>query len=283
MARQAQISSAAVSYDVRTDVYDGPFDVLLRLITEQQVDLYEVKLSAIVDGFLAEIEAIERLDLDMATEFLLIAAILVELKSRRLLPDRDKAVADDDLALLEERDYLLSRLVECTTFSAAGRALAVLELAAGRSWPRTAGPEVSLESLAPDLLVGLRPVDLRDAAERAMAAKPPVEVDVEHILVDEVTVAEVVERLLVSLPGSCPLSFRQLTINARTKIEIVVHFLGLLELYKQGFIELEQAHNFGDLVVTWTGAGVEEDLEGGLDVRAAERLRAALVDAEYRG
>ncbi|HEV8064622.1 MAG TPA: segregation/condensation protein A, partial [Acidimicrobiales bacterium] len=75
-----------MSYDVRTDVYDGPFDVLLRLITEQQVDLYEVRLSDIVDGFLAEIDRLEKLDLDAATEFLLIAAILVELKSRRLLP-----------------------------------------------------------------------------------------------------------------------------------------------------------------------------------------------------
>jgi segregation and condensation protein A len=271
-----------VSYGVRTDVYEGPFDVLLRLITEQQVDLYDVKLADIVDAFLAEIEALERLDLDMATEFLLIAAILVELKSRRLLPDRDKAIADDDLALLEERDYLLGKLVECTTFSAAGRQLAALELRASFSWPRAAGPDESFEGLAPDLLEGLTAADVLAAAERALAVKPAPEIDVEHILVDEVTVAEVVEMLAAMLPGRGRLTFRQLTMTAASKTEIVVHFLGLLELYKQGLVELEQARNFGDLIVTWTGTGNgDQDVE--LDLAGAERLRAALVDAEYRG
>src|ERR1700719_2588987 len=128
-------------YEVRTEVFDGPFDVLLRLITEQRVDLYEVRLSDIVDGFLEEIKQLEKVDLEVATEFLLIAAILVELKSRRLLPDRDTAVSEQDLALLEERDYLLARLVECTAFSAAGKRLAELERDAVRSVPRSAGPD----------------------------------------------------------------------------------------------------------------------------------------------
>jgi segregation and condensation protein A len=269
-----------VSYDVRTDVYEGPFDVLLRLITEQQVDLYEVRLSDIVDGFLAEIDLIERLDLEAATEFLLIAAILVELKSRRLLPDKDSAVAEDDLALLEERDYLLSKLVECTMFAAAGRQLAALERQASLSWPRVAGPEECYAGLAPDLLVGVTLTDLLDAAEWALAPKPVAEVDVDHIVVDEVTVAEIVEELVKLLPGRAPITFRQLTSLATTNIEIVVHFLGLLELYKQGYVELEQTQNFGDLVVTWIGTDGEE-LE--LDVAGTERLRASLVDAEYRG
>ena len=93
---------AGVAYEVRTDVYEGPFDVLLRLITEQRVELFDVRLSDIVDAFLAEIDKLERVDLEMATEFLLIAAILLELKSRRLLPDRDGAIGEDDLAFLEE-------------------------------------------------------------------------------------------------------------------------------------------------------------------------------------
>ncbi|HEV8064678.1 MAG TPA: segregation/condensation protein A, partial [Acidimicrobiales bacterium] len=123
--------------------------------------------------------------------------------------------------------------------------------------------------------------DLLAAAERALAPKPVEDIDVEHILVDEVTVAEVVEQLLKFLPAQGPMTFRQLTCRATSRIEIVVHFLGLLELYKQGCVELEQAGNFGDLVVTWTGTGDGEEL--GLDLEGTERLRASLVDAEYRG
>ncbi len=275
-----------VPYAVRTDVFEGPFDVLARLITEREVDLYEVRLSDIVDAFLAELEAIERLDLEVATEFLLIAAILVELKSRRLLPERDGNVSEEDLALLEERDYLLARLVECTTFSAAGQSLAELERRAARSVARSAGPDERFGSLAPDLLAGVSPEQVLEAARRALEERPKPAVHVEHILVDEVTVAEVVERLAAYLPGRGPTTFRSLTGAARSRIEVVVHFLGLLELYKQGLVELTQASNFGELTVEWTappgdGPEVEEVME--LSSTAAERARAALVDADYRG
>jgi segregation and condensation protein A len=258
-----------VAYEVRTDVYEGPFDVLLRLITEQRVELYEVRLSAIVDAFLAEIEGLERVDLESSTEFLLIAAILVELKSRRLLPDRHDGVSEDDLALIEERDYLLSRLVECTTFGAAGRALAELEQQASRCFGRLTGPDERFDGLAPDLLAGVTPDDLRRAAERALAERPLPVLDVEHILVDEVTVADVVRRLVETLPGTPPVTFRELTRLADTPGEVVVHFLAVLELYKQGLVELDQVATFGDLVVSWTG----ED-EG-------DRFRSELVSASF--
>ncbi|MHB8244936.1 MAG: segregation and condensation protein A [Acidimicrobiales bacterium] len=273
-------------YAVRTDVYDGPFDVLLRLITEQRVDLYEVKLSDIVDSFLAEIEAIDRLDLDVATEFLLIAAVLVELKSRRLLPDRDGDVSEEDLAFLEERDYLLTRLVECTTFSAAGHAIAELEQRAAKSFPRLAGPDERFGELAPDLLAGVTPFDLLEAAKRSLTERPKAEVHADHVLVDEVTVAEVVARLASFLPSRGLVTFRQLTSHASTRIEVVVHFLGLLELYKQGLVALEQPGTFGQLTVCWTG-DLDDDIEpdecSELSRSAVRRATAALVDAEYGG
>ncbi|MGO8876654.1 MAG: segregation and condensation protein A [Acidimicrobiales bacterium] len=271
-----------MAYAVRTDVYDGPFDVLLRLITEQRVDLYEVRLSDIVDAFLLEIDQLERVDLESATEFLLIAAILVELKSRRLLPDRDGAVNEDDLALLEERDYLLARLVECTTFSAAGRRLAEIEKEASRSYPRLAGPDERFDGLAPDLLAGLTVDDLRRAAERALAERPVPVVDVEHVLVDEVTVAEVVQRLIGVLPGSPPITFRQLTANAVSRIEIVVHFLGVLELYKQALVELDQVATFGELVVSWVGEA-ESDGDALDDLVTSAYFGGNMTDMEYRG
>ncbi|MGO9197938.1 MAG: segregation and condensation protein A [Acidimicrobiales bacterium] len=289
-------------YAVHTDVFEGPFDVLLRLITEQRVDLYEVRLSDIVDGYLHELDLLERLDLEIATEFLLIAAILVELKSRRLLPDRDGHVSEDDLALLEERDYLLARLVECTTFSAAGQKIAALERQAAKSFPRLAGPDERFQELTPDLLAGITPIDVLDAAMRALAERPRPEVHVEHILVDEVTVAEVVGRLAAYLPGRGSTTFRELTRDASSRIEVVVHFLGLLELYKQGLIELEQHALFGEMTVTWTG-GPDDEVDAdeitelsaastrpatatttaAATASAAARARAALVEAEYGG
>ncbi len=271
-----------VAYEVRTDVYEGPFDVLLRLITEQRVELYDVRLADIVDAFIAEIDQLEHVELEMATEFLLIASVLVELKSRRLLPDRDGHIGEDDLALLEERDYLLARLVECTTFSAAGRRLAELEREASRSFPRLAGPDERFEGLAPDLLTGVTPTDLLRAAERALAERPVPEIDVEHVLVDEVTVAEVVDRLISLLPGLPPITFRELTRHAVYRIEIVVHFLGVLELYKQGLVELDQVATFGDLTVTWVG-DTELDADDAAELVGSLRLRATTEDLEYRG
>src|SRR4051812_27261241 len=105
-----------VPYEVTTAVFEGPFDLLLHLITRDQVDIYEVSLSSIVDAYVTELTRMQHLDLDVATEFLLIAAILVELKARRLLPGRDDVDLDDELALWEERDLLLARLLECKTF-----------------------------------------------------------------------------------------------------------------------------------------------------------------------
>lgn len=266
-------------------MFEGPFDVLLRLISEQRVDLYEVRLSDIVDAFLRELDARERLDLEVATEFLLIAAILVELKSRKLLPDRESGASEEDLALLEERDYLLSRLVECTTFSAAGRRLAELERTAARSFPRLAGPDERFETLTPDLLAGLSAKDVLEAAVRALAERPAAEVSVEHVLVDEVTVAEVVDALAAYLPTAGPTTFRALTAAARTRIEIVVHFLGLLELYKQGLVELEQTSTFGELTVVWEGgvdATLDPDELSRFSPHSLMRASAAL-DSDYQG
>src|SRR6266568_7685494 len=125
-------------YEVQTPVFEGPFDLLLHLILREQVDLYEVSLRRIVDAYLAELDRMRKqdtkLDLDIATEFLLIAATLIELKARRLLPGRDDIELDDEFALWEERDLLVARLLQCKTFKDAAKVLAQLGDDAGRSF-----------------------------------------------------------------------------------------------------------------------------------------------------
>ena len=241
-------------YEVSTPVYEGPFDLLLHLITREEVDLWEVSLAAIVDTYVAEIERMGAVDLEVATEFLVVAATLVELKCRRLLPGPDDVELDEEFALFEARDLLLARLLECKTFRDAGAALARLAAAAGASHPRTAGLEPRFLELTPDLLAGVGPVDLRAAYLRATAPRPAPQVDLDHVAPVRISVAEVVAELASTLPNAGRVSFRRLTAGLPTRLEVIVRFLAVLELYKQGLVDLDQAVTFGDLEVCWTGA-----------------------------
>ena len=145
---------AAMAYEVQTAVFEGPFDLLLHLILREQVELYDISLAAIVDAYLAELDRMDHFDLEVATEFLLIAATLVELKTKRMLPGDDDLDLDDDLSLWEERDLLLARLLECKTFKDAAVTLARYQAAAARSFARRVGPDERYIDLAPDLLAG---------------------------------------------------------------------------------------------------------------------------------
>ena len=234
-------------------MFEGPFDLLLHLITREQVDLWEVSLSSIVDEYVAIIEAMP-VDLEVATEFLLIAAILLELKTRRLLPGRDDVELDDELALWEERDLLLARLLECKTFKDAAGSMGRLMDHAGRSLPRSAGMEEPYAQMVPDLLEGVRPQQLREALNRLFAPKLQPKVLLDHVAPVRISVAEMVAELSRDLPRWRKVSFRRLAEGAHERLEVIVRFLAVLELYKQGAVDLEQATNFAELNVTWLGA-----------------------------
>ena len=252
-----------MAYEVQTEVFEGPFDLLLHLILREQVDLYEVSLSRIVDAYLVELEKMDGLDLDVATEFLLIAATLLELKSKRLLPGDDDVDLDDELALWEERELLLVRLLECKTFKDAATALQRLSAAAGRSYPRTAGLEDRFLEIAPDLLTGISAEDVRAAFIRAITPKPPPRVDLDHVAPIRASVTDAVEELLDELPRTGRMTFRELTGSLVDRLEIVVRFLAILELYKQGLVELDQFTSFGDITISWIGGDAGSAEEGG--------------------
>ena len=245
-------------YEVETPVFAGPFDLLLHLILREQVDLYEISLSRIVDAYLAELDRMRqaetRLDLEIATEFLLIAATLVELKARRLLPGREDIELDDELALWEERDLLVARLLQCKTFKDAAKVLAQLGDEAGRSFPRTIGPEEHFLAIKPDLLAGVTPAQLKAAFLKAVAPKPVPKVDIRHLHQIKVSVGDAVAELVDELPRVGRITFRRLTQTLVDRIEVVVRFLAVLELFKQGLIDLEQPACFGDIEIVWLGA-----------------------------
>jgi segregation and condensation protein A len=240
-------------YEVTTPVFEGPFDLLLHLILREQVELYDISLTKIVDAYLREIEAMETFNLEVATEFLLIAATLIELKTRRLLPGDDDLDLDDELALWSERDLLLTRLVECKTFKDAAAALQALANEAARSFPRVAGPDDRFIDLTPDLLAGVTPADVRTAFLRAVTPRLQARIDLDHVAPIRASVTDAVIELMEELPLAGAISFRELTGALVDRLEVVVRFLAVLELFKQGFVDLDQPRTFGDIQVIWLG------------------------------
>jgi segregation and condensation protein A len=244
------------SVQVSTPVFEGPFDLLLHLITRDQVDLWDVSLSSIVDAYIASLEDLrEALDLETATEFLLIAAVLLELKARRLLPGPGDAEAEEELAIWEERDLLLARLLEAKTFKDAAAAISRLMDTAGLSLPRTAGLEDSFVDLLPDLLAGVTPERLRDAMQEAAKPRPTNRVLLDHVAPIRISVTDAVEELLGELPRAGTITFAALTAGVPDRLRVIVRFLAILELFKQGMVELAQVGNFADLHVQWVGSG----------------------------
>jgi len=261
-----------VPYEVTTPVFAGPFDLLLHLIAREEVDLYEISISRIVDAYLAEVARLPALDLEVATEFLLIAATLIELKTRRLLPGHDDGDIDEELALWEERDLLLARLLECKTFKDAAQALLRMSARAEQSQPRRAGLEERFLEVAPDLLEGVTPERVRQAFLKGVAARTVPHVDLDHVAPIRLSVRDAVDELVARLPELGQTTFKRLIGEVRERMVVIVRFLAVLELYKEGLVDLHQGGSFGELSVRWLGdQGGRDDVGEGLTIE------------EYRG
>ena len=245
-----------VSYRVETPVFEGPIDVLVHLVNTHELDVLEIPLAPLVDRFVSElVEHRETWTLDVVSEFLLLAAILLEIKSNCLLPRPEEVDEDEELEGWDNRDVLVARLLECRAYAAGAEIFAVLIQRAQRSIPREVGLDDGFVVHAPDLLRGVTPGELAVAYERATAVRDEApDVDLSHVTVDKVTVSEAVEELASVLPERGRASFRALTDHLRTRIEIIVRFLALLELCKLGKVSLGQGSTFGDLEVAWIGA-----------------------------
>jgi segregation and condensation protein A len=246
-----------VAAHVCTPVFEGPFDVLLRLLSEHRLEVCDVPVAPLVDRFIAEMSAAPSLDLETTTEFLVIAAVLVELKSRRLLPAPEQDEDDEELLSgFEERDRLLARLLELQAYAGvADQFVAMMDVAA-RSVPRIAGLEERFCDLAPDLLAGVTPAGLLGAYLRSVERGPAERLDLSHVTVEAVTVSEAVAELEERLPVEGRLTFGELSARCTTRMQVIVRFLALLELCKRGRVALDQGETFGDLMVTWIGREV---------------------------
>ena len=245
---------APAPFSVHLDVFEGPFDLLLGLIAKHQLDVTEVALSRVTDEFLAHIHGVgEAWDLGQATEFLVVAATLLDLKAARLLPGAD-VEDEEDLALLEARDLLFARLLQYRAYKQAAAHLAGLFAVQATRFPRSVGLEPRFAGLLPEVLLGLGPQEFAALAARALTPRPEPVVAVDHVHGGTVSVREQTAVLAERLRTTGGGSFRALTADCADTLEVVARFLGLLELYREGLVAFEQAEALGELQVRWTGA-----------------------------
>ncbi|MEU5993351.1 segregation/condensation protein A [Spirillospora sp. NPDC047418] len=254
-------------FRVHLDNFEGPFDLLLGLISKHKLDITEVSLHKVTDDFIAHIRSYGRdWDLDQASHFLLVAATLLDLKAARLLPSGE-VDDEDDLALLEARDLLFARLLQYRAYKEVARVLAARIADASRRFPRLVPMEPKFANLLPEVLLGLGPEEFARLAARALAPKAPPAVSVEHMYQPKASVKEQAAIVVAMLRRLRRTTFRVLAADAEGTYEVVARFLALLELYREQAVTFEQDEPLGELHVTWTGTddgdvSVGDDYEG---------------------
>ncbi len=251
-----------MSFEVETEIYKGPIGLLLSLITAQKVDLWELSISDLVDDYLTELEHMRELDLEIATEFLVVASTLLELKCRRLLPNSNPLEIDDDFAFFEERDLLIARLLEVKTYHDASITFLDMIENAAKTIPHPGVLEQPFASLMPDILAGITPERLASSLRRFLISEPDSIVDVSHLPAHPVSISQAARGVVLRLIEMQRCSFEELMDQAQTRIEVVVGFLAVLELYRQSRILIEQESSLREIVVEWASAAFSlEELE----------------------
>jgi segregation and condensation protein A len=250
------------AFAVRLDNFEGPFDLLLSLISKHKMDVTEVALSRVTDEFIAHIKAAgEVWDLEQTTSFLLVASTLLDLKAARLLPQGD-VEDEEDLALLEARDLLFARLLQYKVFKQIAGILDERISMESLRHPRSVGLEERFATLLPEVLIGLGLQEFAGLAAKALAPKPePEAIGLAHIHAPTVSVREQGMVVVGRLRGSGTLTFRALAADAPDTMTRVARFLALLELFREGVVSFDQMTPLGELSIRWTGNDDDAEIE----------------------
>jgi len=256
-SQQAESIAPESAFSVHLDNFDGPFDLLLQLISRHKMDITEVSLSMVTDEFISFIRSLEASGegwrLDQATEFLVIAATLLDLKAARLLPSGE-IEDEEDLALLEARDILFARLLQYRAFKEIAASFQDSIALADKSFARVVALDPALAALLPEVLIGVGPARFAAIAERVLTPKAPPLVALEHLHSALVSVAEESKLVVEALRKGRTLSFRNLIQGADSTLVVVARFLALLDLYRQGALRFEQVIALGELQISWVGS-----------------------------
>ncbi|MEU3936061.1 segregation/condensation protein A [Streptomyces sp. NPDC029044] len=256
--RDAEAQADGGVFKVRLANFEGPFDLLLQLISRHKLDVTEVALSKVTDEFMAYIRAMgPDWDLDETTEFLVVAATLLDLKAARLLPAAE--VEDEgDLALLEARDLLFARLLQYRAYKQIADIFSGRLDDEARRYPRTVGLEAHHAELLPDVVISIGAEGFAKLAVKAMQPRPKPQVYVDHIHAPLVSVQEQAQIVVARLRELGEAGFRDLVADTDDTLTVVARFLALLELYREKAVALEQETALGDLLVRWTGGDGDE-------------------------
>ena len=260
----SDVNASSDGFSVHLSNFDGPFDLLLQLISRHKMDVTEVSLSMVTDEFISFIGALEASgegwELDQATEFLVVAATLLDLKAARLLPSGD-VEDEEDLALLEARDLLFARLLQYRAFKEIAATFNERIATADKSFARVVALDPSLAVLLPEVLIGVGAARFAAIAERVLTPKVTPTVAIQHLHMALVSVAEESKMVVEALRHSKTLSFRNLISDADSTLVVVARFLALLDLYRQGVLRFDQVIALGELQISWTGS-----LEGEVEI-----------------
>ncbi|ADB34130.1 chromosome segregation and condensation protein ScpA [Kribbella flavida DSM 17836] len=247
--------SSGKGFSVHLVNFEGPFDLLLQLISKHKLDITEIALSQVTDEFIAHIKALgSEWDLDQTSEFLLIASTLLDLKAARLLPQGDVEDAED-LALLEARDLLFARLLQYRAFKQIAALIQQRMADEGRRFPRAVGVEPRFAELLPEVLLGVTPDQFAALAAAAMAPRNniPEGVSLAHLHAPAVTVREQAAVIVDRLRRQRSTTFRTLVSDSPDTVTTVCRFLALLELFREAAVAFEQVTPLGELTIRWTG------------------------------
>ncbi|HEV7167220.1 MAG TPA: ScpA family protein [Micrococcaceae bacterium] len=251
-------------FSVRLDNFTGPFDLLLGLISKHELDITEVSLARVTDEFIGYIRNLQRSGqdwtLDEASEFLVIASTLLDLKAARLLPSGE-VESDEDIALLEARDLLFARLLQYRAFKAVAALIGSRIADEGDRVPRLVTLEPHLAALLPELLWRHTPEQFAALAAKALTPREaaPTEVSLAHLHAPAVSVREQAGILGAMLRAGTSLSFRALIAEAESTLLVVARFLALLEMFRDSVVAFEQASPLGELTVRWSAGDVGWD------------------------
>lgn len=260
---EAAADAPSGRFTVRLDNFEGPFDLLLQLISQQQMDVTEVALHRVTDEFIAHLRVLgESFDLDETTGFLVVAATLLDLKAARLLPAAE-VEDEDDLALLEARDLLFARLLQYRAYKQVASLFAELQAGALRSYPRSVALEDRYAGLLPEVMLGVDPDRFAEIAAAVFRPRPPPAVSLEHLRTSRVSVSDHVAVLRARLAADGQASFRALVADCQHTMDVVARFLALLELYREDSVVFDQLDPLGELHVRWTGGSAQTEAEAG--------------------
>ena len=248
-----------MSYKVNTATYSGPFDLLLQLVSRQKVAIGSISISEVADQYLAEVDAMEELDLDVASDFVLVASTLLDMKAHALVPQDvslkssyDENEYDDELDGLspdEAREVLIARLIAYKQFRNAGAALGSRMEAESYMFPRSVGPDPDFLNLMPDYLEGITLRSLAVICADIDSKRETFLLEAEHVAPKRLPVALTVASVDRLTRSKGKVTFSELLDGQDTPEIVVANFLAVLELFKRGLVRVQQDVVFGEIEI----------------------------------